>query len=133
MTLINTIIATLALLGGLLSARAFLPHVHLMGTRASDNLARGLVLSALSTFPRTFYWDVMRSFLGDKWLFVRDAMGGVAANSIFNAILLLGIYYILRARWLTVPSAERHKYNLFTAAFYPNGIWARLSRGGDDL
>lgn len=132
MGMLSTALAIIALIGGVLSARAFLPHVNVFGRSPSSNLARGLVLAAASVGPRTFYWDVMKNFLGPNWAVVRDLMGGNTVNILFNLVLLLGIYYILKARLLTIPDEERWRYNIITAAFFPSGIWPRLTRRGEE-
>lgn len=120
MDTLNTVMAVIVVLGGLLCARAFLPHVSVFGPRPVDNLARGLVLCAMGSFPRITYWDVAWSVFG------LASPLGLATNLIFNIVLLSGVYFILRARWLTIPEAERHKYNVFTAAWYPQNIVPRL-------
>lgn len=122
MALANVIMACAALIGGMLCARAFLPHVHIFGPRPVDNLARGILIGTLESFPRIFYWDVIWT------LHLFRLPTGVSTNLIFNAALLIGIFYVLRARWLTIPEAERGRYNILTAAFYPDALWPRLRR-----
>lgn len=122
MAAINTILAILALLGGGLCARAFLPHVRLFGPRPVDNLARGLLICAFSAFPRTAFWDL-------AWPALRDLLtAGIVTNILFNGVMVIGLYYILRARWLTIPEQDRPRYNLITAAFYPSNLFPRLRR-----
>jgi hypothetical protein len=122
MAAVNTALAILTILGGVLCARAFLPHVRLLGPRPVDNLARGLLICAFSAFPRTAFWDL-------AWPGLRDVLtGGIATNILFNAVMVVGIYFILRARWLTIPEGDRERYNLITAAFYPSNLFPRLRR-----
>ena len=128
MDLINTLVAIMALIGGLLCARAYLPHIELMGKNPSDYLARGLVLSALSIGPRSLYWDVANHLMGDGFTQVQDALGGISINILFNLVLLWGIHSILKARYLSIPEEDRSKYTVFSAVFYPKGLWPRMSR-----
>lgn len=122
MATVNTVLAILTLLGGALCARAFLPHVRLLGPRPVDNLARGLLICAFSAFPRTAFWDL-------AWPGLRDFLtGGAVTNAVFNGVMCVGLYFILRARWLTIPEEERGRYNLITAAFYPSNLFPRLRR-----
>lgn len=119
----NTILALLTLLGGGLCARAFLPHVRVLGPQPVDNLARGLLICAFSAFPRTAFWDL-------AWPSLREAIPlGIEANILFNGVMLVGMYYILRARWLTIPEDTRSRYNVITAAFYPSALFPSLRKG----
>ena len=122
MAMLNTFLAIFVLLGGLLCGRAFLPHVNVMGGRPADNLARGLMVCAFGAFPRIAYWDVFWGAMGVS------LPGGIVTNLLFNTALLIGIYYILKARWLTIPEDERGRSNLVTAVFYPSNIFPRLRR-----
>lgn len=124
MATINIIVASLALIGGILCGRAFLPHINILGKRPTEYLARGLFLCALSGFPRIAHWDVLRPVTGQIW-----SMPG--ANLAFDLVMLLGIYFILKARWLTIPDDERGDYNIITAVFYPKNIMPRLRRDSD--
>ncbi len=118
----NTILALLTLLGGALCARAFLPHIRVLGPQPVDNLARGLLICALSAFPRTAFWDL-------AWPTLRDVLPmGLATNIFFNGVMLVGMYFILRARWLTIPEKHRSRYNVITAAFYPSALFPSLRR-----
>ena len=130
---VNTATAIMAILGGLLCARGYFPHVKILGGSAANNLARGLGLSALGVFPRVFWWDLTRLLLGQEWWpVVRDLMGGVAINAGFNLILLAGVYFVLRARYLIIPEDERGRYNVITAAWYPKTVGLRLLIRRDD-
>lgn len=128
MELINAIVAILALVGGFLCARAYLPHISLLGSRPSEYLARGLVLSSLAVGPRSFYWDVMRHMLPDHFPKLHDLLGGISINIGFNVLLVIGIYMILKARYLTIPEEERKNYSIISAVFYPTGLWPRLTK-----
>lgn len=122
METLNTIIAVLTLLGGVLCGRAFLPHIKILGSRPVDNLARGLLICALSAFPRTAFWDVVWTAFPDYVSF------GIGVNLMFNGVMLIGLYYILRARWLTIPAEVRKHYNIFTAVIYPDTLFPRLRK-----
>lgn len=126
MDAINAALAIIALMGGFLCARAFLPHINITGNRPVDLLARGLLACGLATFPRIAFWDVAWAILG-----IQSPLG-IATNLTFNAVLLVGVYWILRARWLTIPENERPFYNIFTAAFYPSNLFPRLRREDEE-
>lgn len=128
--LINLAVAVLALLGGFLAARGFLPHVDLFGSRPSSHLARGLVIGAISTFPRLTVWDVVWQF--DAGSEVLRAVGSAPVNLVFNLLLLVSIWEILKARWLALPEEDRDQVSIWRAAFYPGGeLWPRLTRKDD--
>lgn len=128
MDLINAMMAIVVLIGGLLCARAYLPHIDLMGSNPSDYLARGMVLSALSIGPRVLYWDVVGQLMGGSLIKIQGALYGVPVNLLFNLVLLWGIHSILKARYLSIPEEDRSKYTVFSAVFYPNGLWARMGK-----
>lgn len=114
----NTILAAIAIAAGLLAARGFLPHLDFWGRTASGYLARGLVISAFSAFPRMFVWDVL-------WWSHRDlvaVIGAAPINTAANAILLVGLWHVLKARHLSIPVEYRDQYNILTAPFYPGRL-----------
>lgn len=78
------------------------------------------MICALSSFPRTAFWDLAWGLFG--------VSAKLPMNLFFNLIMLLGIYFILRARWLTIPEEDRWEYNIFTAVVYPDTLFPRLRK-----
>ena len=122
MTSLNGGFALLVLAGALLCARAFVPHLRMNDYEATGALARGLILCALGTFPRVAVWDVIYGLWGVA------PPSGLAFNIPFHLLILAGLYYILKARWLSLPERERDRYNIITAVFYPDDVWMRPKR-----
>jgi len=117
---VNLVLGVMAILGGLLAARGYLPHLSLRGPSASAYLVRGLTISSFSIFPRIFVWDVLWRI--DKTDNFVMSVGSAPINIVMNVVLLVGIWQILYARLLTIPGAHRSQYNIFTAPGYPGRI-----------
>ena len=120
---INTALALIALGGGLLAARGYLPHVDFWTRSPGAYLARGLLLCALSAFPRLTVWDLVWHMPAMREIVA--AIGASPINLGFN-MLLLGLWHILHARWLIIPPPHRRRYNVLTAAFYPGCILPQI-------
>lgn len=126
MATLNAFLALISALGGILVAIAYLPHVSLFGLSPASNIVRAATLAGLAYYPRALYWDVY-------WF----AMGYKVSNPLLNcavsALIILSVYFALRARYLAIPDEERGEYNIITAIRYPNKMrfWI-ASRGSDD-
>ncbi|WP_417724546.1 hypothetical protein [Salipiger sp.] len=112
-----TAMATLIL--GLWTARAYIPNLLATMTPPAAHLAWGFFFFALGSIGRSVYWSFGRIVMGDGWPAVREMLGGLNANMLFEMCLIVGLTLILRARLLAIPDEDRPNYNIITCITYP--------------
>lgn len=99
------------------------------------HLGRGVVLILLALALRAVYWDglpLLVNALGEgAWTAWSAAVGKPIPNILTGLVALAGTRHMLILQWLLIPEAERHRYNILTAPFYPQR--ALFSRGVDTL
>jgi len=127
---INVALSVMVWAGGLLVIRAYFPHMYLW--RRPDPvswLARGFVALNAAFIARTIYWDVI-------WWAMGNMPGDPGVNIWLNLAVIMSQFCALKARLLSIPEAERGRFNVITCAFYPRGLRflrpARSKRGERD-
>ena len=102
---------------GALVLRAYMPHIQ--RGQLDDPvlwLAIGFVGVGAGFAGRSFYWDVV-------WYIQGNNTSTPLVNIGLNTLVIASQMCALRARYLTIPEADRKNYNIFTAAFYPAAFW----------
>lgn len=99
------------------------------------HLGRGVVLILLALALRALYWDglpLLVNAIGDgAWAAWSGAVGKPLPNIVTGLVAAAGARHMLILQWLLIPEAERHRYNILTAPFYPQR--ALFARGVDTL
>lgn len=96
------------------------PHLLRPERRAAFWLSITIVLLLAQGAGRTLYWDGMATMLGDdRTAALRDALGGVGINWLWNLILLGAGYSLLRLLHLLIPDDDRPDWPLWKAPIYP--------------
>lgn len=116
---IHNITAIALLIMGGFVARAYIPTLRSRMTPPATALTWGFFFFSLGSVGRSAYWSLGRVLMGDHWLTLRDALGGLTINVAFDAFLILGFYCALRARLLALPEEDRRTRNIFTCVTYP--------------
>ena len=105
----------------LLVARGFAPYISI-GARDPASLMRlSIVLVSGTILTRMLWWDAIRRVLGRLGAMpeVQWTLPGMAANTVFNSMTILAALCALAALHRSLPDDERHRYNWFTAPWYP--------------
>ena len=68
---------------------------------------------------RTFYWDLLRSWLPVKWWDKLYGAAGFEPNAFWNVCVIVGNVSALVCVYYTVPRAQRHLYRWYTAWIWP--------------
>lgn len=118
---LNMILALACLAGGLLVARAYIPHVRWVRGDPVDYLAHSLGIAVAAYLARTFYWDVV-------WFLMGHGTSNPMVNIPISLAILWSEYLALKARLQTIPEHERAAYNVITCAWYPKNMRFRLAR-----
>lgn len=99
------------------------------------HLGRGVVLILLALALRALYWDGLPLLFNavdpGAWAAWSSAVGKPIPNILTGLVALAGTRHMLILQWLLIPEAERHRYNILTAPFYPQR--ALFVRGVDTL
>lgn len=115
----HNVTAGVLVLMSLLAGRAYLPNLLADMTPPACSLAWGFVSFSAGSVGRVVYWSFPRLVLGDDWPRAAQALGGLNVNILFEVFMIVGVYLILRARYLAIPEEDRGDYNVFTCVTYP--------------
>lgn len=88
------------------------------------HLGRGVVLILMALALRAVYWDGLPALF--------NAVGGAGAwsdwvrfsgkplpNIATGALAIVGTWHMLKVQWLLIPEADRPRYSILSAPFYP--------------
>lgn len=106
-----------ALIVMLLITVAFREHVFRYPVTASDYIGLGIFIMTAGKILRLIWWDIFPIGLGFRWSDFGIYSDHV--NWFFNVIFTIGGIVTFKGVHLVIPERHRHKYNLFTAPFYP--------------
>lgn len=125
LTAINEVTAIIAGLSFALVLKGLLPGVKEPMNTAVEYLSRGIFVIGGAIFARFLYWDVIHEIIRN---FFPESLNtsryvGTSLNSVWNLLLILGAWFVLRALLERVPEEDRKKWNVLTVAFYPRGFW----------
>ena len=96
-----------------------------------DYIATGIWLMALAKLTRLLWWDVVPyTFLPNLTDF-RVAQHEV--NWIFDLLVVLACWYMLKGIHIMVEAKEPGKYNVFTAVFYPKRLRMWISSRAEEM
>lgn len=112
---INAVVAAFALLGAVLVARAYLPHIPLRDTTPAAYLARSFIVASGFYMLRVAF-DLILAAQGI------DPFVPFTLTIIVNAGVVISAWFALKARHMAIPEPDRSRYNPFTAIFYPRGL-----------
>lgn len=121
MATLNFVLSLVSVFGALFVARAYVPHIPIRENTPTAWLARAFVIASAGYFVRTCYRDVYLTMIGnppDVALF----------SAALNAALIASEYCAIRARYESIPAAERSGWNVFTSPWYPSGPAIRRRR-----
>lgn len=122
---LNELTALVAVPLLLLCFRGFWPHMwRLWKTDAQKDRALAAMLGMVMLVDvkgviRMAYWDLWRSYQTGGL----QSLDGTLINSGMNMIASVAALAGLMALFYSIPDDERHKYNWFTAPFYPGPCW----------
>lgn len=134
MIYIHNISAFGVLIGGVLVAKAYLPMIRNVDRPVAARLMWGVALMIFGIVFRSNYWANARLVLGDYWPAVREAMGGLNANTMSDFIILIGVYMVISAKLYAIPLPERNRHNIITAINYPDAsmferVFRKIGKG----
>lgn len=117
-------IAFLAFAGVYLILRGFIPiFLHWRNRDAVWHLAGGIILTVGPLSLRLLYWTLAPLLIPDD---IRQVIGKAPPNVITGAIVIVGIYLLLKLQWLIIPEIDRPRYSILSAAWYPHDTEWRL-------
>ena len=120
MSALNAIISVLAVAGMVAIAWGYRPSLR---SRASATwyFTWGWLLLAISTGGRRLWWDVVwaNSVQPDQ---LADPGGMIIINLVFNALVLVSVWFGLKARQLLLPHHEQAAWPWWKAWAHPSGI-----------
>lgn len=96
------------------------------------HLGRGVVLILVALALRAIYWDglpVLFNAIGGSgaWSDWVRFSGKPLPNIAAGVLAIVGTWHMLKVQWLLIPEADRHRYSIWSAPFYPQR--AMFSRG----
>lgn len=120
MATLNAIISLLAVAGMVAIAWGYRPSLRARST-ATWYFTWGWLLMALSTGGRRFWWDVIWSHTAQEGQ-LADPISTVAINLIFNGLILVSVWFGLKARQMLLPPHEQADWPWWKAWAHPSGI-----------
>ncbi len=84
-------------------------------------LATSFIVLSYSVMGRMAYWTYMP-------LEFRVMIGRSIPNAIFGALMIWGLYKVLKFLLLIIPDIERDAYSIWSAPWYPHGREWRMER-----
>ena len=101
-------------------ARGYWPLITFKGNDWASYMIRGIIIVAVASLGRSFYWDVVQHMTGEDWQKIMLILGGRDINVVFHVPLLVAGYYFLRARWTLIPEEDRAGWYWWNAWAYPS-------------
>ncbi|MCW1932600.1 hypothetical protein [Pararhodobacter zhoushanensis] len=111
--------SALAIMGMLFVMRAFWPLTRQQLDPFGRYTVAAVILLVSAKVLRSLWWDWARVVFGDSWPQMRDALGGVDFNAVFNLMVFAASVLFLRARLYAIPEPERARWRWWSAWAHP--------------
>lgn len=127
----NTVTSLASVFMIALVIRGLMPFRHRETSLELVYFSKGLSWVLAIFMMRTVYWGVARGAVDQEaWSRWNEFVGGpFYINAIFNAGLIIGCWYVLKAFHAMIPEADRDAWHVISSPFYPKGwCFARITR-----
>jgi membrane protease YdiL (CAAX protease family) len=126
MMYLSMLVAILSFAGMLMVAFAYRSSLSKDADPATWYFSMSLLLIAISTALRRIYWDLFWDWSRKHepvifaWLQENTEMEYI--NMCFNLIVLIAVYFALKARHELIPDEEKANWHWYSAWTYPEGF-----------
>lgn len=119
--------ALLAFVMAVMVVRGYWPLVRFGERSWEAHSIRGIAILVCAVILRLAWWDILR-MLGPGWIDIARALGGGQVNVVFNLMMAVAFFELLRGRACLIPEVARKGWHWWNAWLYPRGFTGWLRR-----
>lgn len=127
--ILTAVVSLLAFSLAVWTALGFLRLRRGVESRLARNFSLCLIILGGSYAGRSVLWNMILPVIDPEQKFYEA--GGLAINLVWDALVIIGVYYGLRALHLTLPEQEQRHWTWLTAPLYPRFGRTSMRRSDD--